>query len=106
MILKDLDNVSIDRAVRLVTQKTEATYLLPVLKERADFRVSSPAHQTPTVPAEESDVAASQSSTITQASGSTDAAGEMSQVKRRIINSLQLSRGNSLLQPFTVRCQD
>ena len=99
MILKGLDNVSIDRAVRLVTQKTEATYLLPVLKERADFRVSSPAHQTPTVPAEESDVAASQSSTITQASGSTDAGGEMSQVKRRIINSLQLSRGNSLKVP-------
>ena len=84
MILKGLDDVSIDRAVRLVTQKTEATYLLPVLKQRADFRVSSPAHQTPTVPAEETDVAASQSSAITQASGSTDAGGETSQVKRRI----------------------
>lgn len=33
MVLKDLDNVSVDRAIRLVSRRTEALYLLPVLKE-------------------------------------------------------------------------
>ena len=37
MILKGLDNVSIDRAVRLVTQKTEATY-----KNPTSFKVCKP----------------------------------------------------------------
>ena len=61
MVLKNVDNVSINRAVSLLIRKTELTYLLPVLKERANLCVSSPAHQTAAVPTEESNI--SQSST-------------------------------------------
>ena len=34
LVLKDLDNGTVDRAIRIVTQRTEGLYLLPVLKER------------------------------------------------------------------------
>lgn len=66
MILKDLDDFSISRAVGIMKQKTEALYLLPVLKERAVPRddVAGPSTvETDAMDHEESDIQASQTST-------------------------------------------
>lgn len=51
-VLKDLDKQSINCAVCLLTQRTEAMYLLPVLKER-DLQQASPAPSISTTSAQE-----------------------------------------------------
>ncbi len=77
MVLKDLDKQSIDRAVRLLTQRTEAMYLLPVLKAR-DLQQASQAPSVSATSAQDEDPA-SQTGT-TQPSNTASTPGEQSQV--------------------------
>lgn len=76
MVLKDVDKTKIDRAVRVVKRRTEAVYLLPVLKER-DLQLGPAAANAS--PQSAPPNPASQTST-TQPSSTTSEIDELSQV--------------------------